>query len=357
MSIELILFSSVIVSTIFLILLAVCIFYLIKFFLQVDLPVLKLSNESLLSIIAVFSFIFVSGWYWDGWWHVTFGRDRFFSPPHIGVYLYLLFFFIGTLYLYKREKSGNYKYALWAEAITLYSGIVDIFWHGHFGVEKLISPLIIWSPPHLVGFFATLASMLCILIVLLKKYKKDQNPLSFFKIVLLSGSTISIISIITSPLQPLSWHHILGVWGVAITIFFGVFFLIFMVHRLPKSGIATLTMLILIVFIGFEAKSIAPGLELPPHPNTPQWLHFLAALLAVIWIDFILIKKNHSFIIGGVSGLIMTSIYAIFFKFVNTPSFSYTGMDGMMLIISGSVGGLCAGLTYDWIKRKSKWKL
>ncbi|MDO8509294.1 MAG: hypothetical protein Q7S27_06465 [Nanoarchaeota archaeon] len=349
---DIILFQSPLLSISFLLILGILTIFILRFLLRVKLPKIGLSDRVLRSLFAISIFIFIAAWYWDGWWHVALGRDRFFSPPHVSIYINLFILFFSTLFLYKGSNNRIYAVALFTQSISLFCGIVDIFWHGYFGVEKLISPLIVWSPPHMASFASIFIGMVFILQDWIKQYSKNKDQLQFFQIVLLSGSAFSVLGILTSPLQPLGWHHILGVWGIVITTFFAAFYLIYLAYKMPQTGIVTLTMLILIVFITFESHTFAPGLSLPPHATPPFWLHFHATILAVVWLDFINLRKYRPVLMGTISGFLLALVYAIFWRFVQNETFSYSFNESILFVIAGTIGGSCAGLLYNYINKR-----
>ena len=174
-------------------------------------------EELLLNLLSVVALLNIAGWYWDGWWHITLGRDSFWSPPHILLYVYIFALFFCSIVLYKKSGEKVYKYILITEGITLFSGLVDIAWHAVFGIEKLISPLIIWSPPHLLAFSATLVGKLFLLHDWIKKYVKNPSlPLAFLRIALLSGASFGLLRIIISPFEPLILHNVIGFPGAGI---------------------------------------------------------------------------------------------------------------------------------------------
>lgn len=349
---DFILFQSPLLSLGFLFILGFLTVFIVNFLLRAKLPPIKLSDMAIRSFLAISILIFIAAWYWDGWWHVALGRDRFLSPPHVSIYINLLVLFFSTLYLHKRKNTKAYAIALTTQTISLFCGIVDIFWHGYFGVEKLISPLIVWSPPHLISFISIFIGIVFILKEWIDEYLKNKNQLQFLQIALLSGSAFSVLGIITSPLQPLGWHHVLGPLGIIFTTFFAAIYLIYLAYKMPQTGIVTLTMLILIVFITFESKTFAPGLSLPPHATPPFWLHFHATILAVIWLDFINLKKYSPILIGAVSGFLLPLIYAIFWQFVQNTTFNYNSKDAILFVIAGTIGGICSGALYAYLKKR-----
>jgi len=103
------------------------------------------------------------GLLWDGAWHLTFGRDTFWSPPHVLLYAGVtLSLFISTTTIAVstlRQDSRDNVFALgpWrappgatvvlaGTATMLAAAPFDNWWHVTFGRDSGL-----WSPPHLAG--------------------------------------------------------------------------------------------------------------------------------------------------------------------------------------------------------------
>lgn len=103
------------------------------------------------------------GVYWDDAWHTDFGRDTFWSAPHLALYAGVALFGIGVALwaLLTLRQTGSLRstlgqtplmVALLGAIVTPASAPMDDFWHAAFGRDAVL-----WSPPHtmgLVGFFA-----------------------------------------------------------------------------------------------------------------------------------------------------------------------------------------------------------
>lgn len=353
-----IIFKSPILSIGILTSIAMLMVILLKYVINMRLPKISLSNDSLKNLLAVFLFLGTSAWYWDGWWHIALGIDRFFSPPHVLVYIAHSTLIFSTLYLYQRTKEKTYYYFLTALAITYFFGFVDIFWHGYFGLEKEVTPLMVWSPSHLVSFSSTLIGALILLSFWIKDYNKELNKNSLLRLMLVSGAAFGILNIITlSPLHPLGWHHIFGTWGIIFTTLTSMFFLIYVGYKLPNTGVVTFSALAIYAFISFEAFTTASGIILSPHPTPPFWVHFLSIILGVIWIDFIDLRKKSLPLVGGLAGLITGVIYAGFWKFIHNNTFSYTFNESIIHVIMSIVGGTLGGVIIDIIIREKYKRL
>jgi hypothetical protein len=102
------------------------------------------------------------GLLWDGAWHMSFGRDTFWSPPHIllyaGVTLSLLLATgIIVAATFRPPTAGDLQLgalhaplgAFWMLAgttIMLAAAPFDDWWHNTFGRDTGL-----WSPPHIAG--------------------------------------------------------------------------------------------------------------------------------------------------------------------------------------------------------------
>lgn len=113
--------------------------------------------------VSLASFLTVIGILWDISWHVSIGRDKFLSPPHILIYLGAIFggLFSGIQVLWNTfrgpESARNslvrvwgvfYSplgalFCIWGAIAMLTSAPFDDWWHGAYGLDVQIL-----SPPH-----------------------------------------------------------------------------------------------------------------------------------------------------------------------------------------------------------------
>ncbi len=303
----------------------------------------KLTSEFLFNLISFVTFLNVVGWYWDGWWHVSLGGDTPFAPPHILVFLYLFVILISATILYLRTRKKTFLWMLIFEMCTFGAGILDIIWHNTFGEEVLISPLIVWSPPHLIAFVSTILGMTVFLNFLINQYQKKALPLSFFRITLIAGAIFGIARVIIFPLEPFGWHYVMGFAGVVVTTFISLFYLLFLCYKLPRTGIVSLVSFIFLILLGFEGSNLAANKMLAPHATIPYWLHVLAIVLGAGWIDFINVKKYSPILLGGIMGVLIYCVYFIFWSFVQSEGFNYSYQYGILLMLLSAIGGILAG--------------
>ena len=97
------------------------------------------------------------GTYWDEGWHTYFGRDTFWSPPHLvlfgGVALVGVAVAMWTFLSYLQHKDlratlrqGSLVLGLIGVIATFVSAPIDDFWHETFGWDSVL-----FSPPHTLG--------------------------------------------------------------------------------------------------------------------------------------------------------------------------------------------------------------
>src|SRR5436190_5192385 len=105
-------------------------------------------------------------WFGSGWdvsWHRMFGRDTFWSTPHLFIYTGVALWGIAALVAPATAMSGRpirgrpmqigpFRAELglaligFGALVTIAAGPFDNLWHATFGRD-----VDIWSPPHLVG--------------------------------------------------------------------------------------------------------------------------------------------------------------------------------------------------------------
>ena len=314
----------------------------------------RLNIELVLSMLAIAIFLNMLSWYWDGWWHVAIGRHTLFSPPHVLIYVFFSMGLVLSLVLFKQLQERVFKYLFISQVATLYGGFLDIAWHGYFGEEPLISIAIVWAPPHLFSFLITLVADIALLHYLILKYKNKTiaDSYAFMRIIIVSGAVFSLLRVLIFPLEPLGWHAISGFSGAFITICITLIFLLYVGFMLPKTGIVLLSMLIFISFVGFEAQNTAPYLTLPPHAQPPYWLHYLAAVLGVSWLDLFDLRKVNLAVIGLLSGLTIYVVYVLFWDFIESSDFAHSFSEASLLVLLGGAGGTCSGLILTGIKNR-----
>lgn len=113
----------------------------------------------------------MAGTYWDDAWHTDEGRDSFFIPPHVSLYLGIAVAgaALGLWALRAARAYGirsavadpRVVLALVGLGVTLGAAPVDNAWHVAFGRDAVL-----WSPPHMLGVAGSLAIAAALLLAL-----------------------------------------------------------------------------------------------------------------------------------------------------------------------------------------------
>jgi hypothetical protein len=148
------------------------------------------------AVLAVLSGVF--GAHWDISWHRTIGRDTFWSPPHIAIYLMGVLAGITFGYLILKTTFGERSrtdvvtiwqlkgplgafIATWGGVAMITSAPFDNWWHDAYGLDVKIV-----SPPHvllIMGGFAVMVGTLVLIQALLNRADasdRRQLHLAFF---------------------------------------------------------------------------------------------------------------------------------------------------------------------------------
>lgn len=116
-------------------------------------------TQQLDALMAILTFILVSGLFIDGWAH-NHGRvdDSFFTPYHAVMYSSYVLFGIVLLGLHRQNINRGYTflkalpqgYMISLMGIFIFGGggLADLLWHTAFGIEEGIEAL--YSPSHLI---------------------------------------------------------------------------------------------------------------------------------------------------------------------------------------------------------------
>ncbi|MCH7969235.1 MAG: hypothetical protein IH841_08345 [Thaumarchaeota archaeon] len=185
----------------------------------------------------VTSLVIIAAINFDGFWHVSIGRDSLFIPPHLILYSGLVFLFI---FLYKTK--GSVPKITWLlAALVVISGPFDDWWHTNFGVEQINDLLIVWSPPHLMVEL----SLIGLFLIVLKKLVIQNAK---FSLTLQWAAIFSLVLITLMPLDLLSPYQVLGVFGGLINIFV-IGFLVYTYFELRRSYLFPLLVVMFLLSI------------------------------------------------------------------------------------------------------------
>jgi len=117
-------------------------------------------------------FVTVVGAAWDARWHTAVGRESFWIPPHLAVYAGIVGAMAVGWYGWYKNRDKMWRRLGSALMLVLLAAPVDDLWHRLFGVEDISSPLVVWSPPHLLLIGAVGGS----LIALIRLIKEENDP-------------------------------------------------------------------------------------------------------------------------------------------------------------------------------------
>lgn len=111
-------------------------------------------------LVIIGTLLGVCGTYWDIKWHIDYGRDTFWIPPHLMVYAGVALVFVcAAVALWNARRVKNKiveKRLQWAilailasVSLQILAAPIDDLWHRIFGLDVTV-----WSPPHLLLLFA-----------------------------------------------------------------------------------------------------------------------------------------------------------------------------------------------------------
>ena len=277
---------------------------------------------------------------WDVWWHMLRIRDTFWEPPHILLYSSIALAIIGSVYggYYFREKVWVKLAAVFA--IIPLAAPFDNLWHNVFGREVLTSPLVVWSPPHMmliVGFMLGIFYLVRII-----KRDKDIILHEFFgslAFAIFAGS----LFFVTAPLHPFENHHLLGFWGAGSITFAMVIGVLLAQREFPSPLSATYVMLYFTLFrLANFHESVNPKVIIQAHPHIPAWIFIFSFITPAIISDLMRYKSARA------RGVIFGFVYGFLFYFISLffvgPEFIYSFNNLIQAIVSSMIGGFAAAL-------------
>lgn len=297
-------------------------------------------------LIAALLFVAVLAGTWDVWWHTAVGRDTFWEPPHLFLYSSVIIVIaLGFFGWWKTREPVWKRLALVLILIPL-SAPFDDMWHRFFGVENIGSPLVIWSPPHLVLIGALVGSMAMILPLL----SREEPPVFTLFGAMMYGAMASLLTLITTPLEPLGPWHLMEFWGTGFGSFVLVLVLLFASKRINSPGGAFLTTLFFILFAAVSYHGQMPtDITVASHDHAPLWLPIFAFLAGAVLIDST--KKLPILLRGALAGLVWSAVLYGFATRFFEPQFQY-GIGAIAIaIIVAVLGGIVAAFVFRLINR------
>lgn len=282
----------------------------------------------------------VYGISFDGFWHLTRGRESFFVLPHIFVYAGIL----GAMYVswnaYKILKDRSWIWLFRVLCIIPLSAPIDELWHRLFGKEVIESPRIIWSFPHLILLSGALTSIVLVTLIISKEVRLKHW---FLLGTVTLGMFLNVMVMSLIPIFPAGPHHLLNSSGLGIMAT-GIISVYFFARRLfPDKGAACITALVCVFFqmIIYDASLYIP--EASNFFRLPDWTLILVFFAPAITID--LTDSWYSPTRGMVAGLLMGIIF--FWLGSWAPDSSYVYADLWSGTISAAIGGIFAGVMFE----------
>jgi hypothetical protein len=290
-----------------------------------------------LAAVALFTAAMALGW--DIWWHQAIGRESFFIPPHVLLHVSVVAAVLtGFAGWYGTSDPAWRGFATVLLLIPL-SAPFDELWHRAFGVETTLSPLIIWSPPHVALDFAIVMS--CIMLLRILRHDKNADAARFLGAILLA-IIIGGPLFMTMPVQPLGGFDLIGFWGVGTVAFCLVGGLMLAEKWLGGFAPATLTAGASVVLGSVGYGENAPGAAVSHYIHIPNWLITFSILGLAAFLD--LSRRVPHWLRGCIGGIFYAAILYGFSNPFLAEGFRYSSKELWIAVLSGAVGGLIAGV-------------
>ena len=298
----------------------------------------KIKSIYITRIISIALFIAVIAGTLDVWWHGFMGRDSLWEPPHILLYAAILTAIGLGIYGYYSTREKSWKLIALSLLLVLISAPIDDIWHRIFGVENALSPIIIWSPPHLILVGAIIFS----LSLLIKELKKDTAVAQYLFTSISFASILSLLLFVVSPFQPIGSYKIIGFYGSFFITLVFIGLLIISERTTKHTGVASL---IALLFIAISAVSFGETADMkgfaPLHDHPPSWVNVFSFLAPAFLID--LTGKLPNWLRGTLAGFVFTIMLYGLSNIFFASEFQYTISNMWVAVVSGTIGGLISG--------------
>jgi hypothetical protein len=285
---------------------------------------------------------------WDFWWHGSLLRESFWSPPQLLNQVGVLAAIVAGAYGWRTTGNTAWRRLAVALAIIPLVSPVDNMWHRAFGVERVGTVMIFWSPPHLALLVAMVAALARAMSVVGRE--SDPTARAFF-MSLLVAATLHILFYYAYPLEPLGPFHLLGFAGTLVLGAILAFCLLVArgMNRTTGSATMTVTFFIVLAVMQFVEKP-GPGIVVAPYTYPPGWLYIFAFLIPAFAAD-VLPERWPLPILGGVLGLLYATVLYGFSSPFLPAAFQYELSRAGIAVLAGAVGGFGGGL----IERSRRW--
>lgn len=305
------------------------------------------SRSTLIRLITVSLFSAVLAGTWDVWWHGALGRETFWSPPHLLLYLSVIVAIVSGFYGWWMTREKRWKWLAIVLFLVPASAPFDELWHRIFGVEQINSPLIVWSPPHVILTLALVSSFLYLFVHL----QRDEDIIAKHLLQSVAlASALSLLLFLASPLEPIGPYHLIGFAGAAVGS--GIIALFFLLAQQWMGGFGSAVSIagifMLLAAMNFGEK-MAPGLAIQPHAHAPGWLMIFSCLVPALIIDLLREQSLvvRGFLVGILHSVILYGFTSQFFE----PQFQYGNSEMWIAIITSAVAGAAVGIGISLSKR------
>jgi hypothetical protein len=297
-------------------------------------------RTSLIRLITAALFSAVLAGTWDVWWHGALGRESFWSPPHLLLYLSVIVAIGMGFYGWWKTKERSMKWLAIVLFLVPASAPFDELWHRIFGVEPINSPLIVWSPPHVILVLALVSSFLYLFVHL----QRDEDIIAKHLLQSVAlASALSLLLFLASPLEPIGPYHLIGFAGAAVGSGIIALFFLFAQQWMGRFGsaISVAGIFMLLAAMNFGEK-MAPNLPIQPHDHPPGWLMIFSCLVPAALID--LLRQKPLWLRGGIVGLMHGGLLYGFSSRFFESQFQYSLQDMWIAIGTSMIAGLIVGL-------------
>lgn len=296
-----------------------------------------ISRTSLTSLVVCYGIMLI-GLFWDAWWHVAIGRDSFWIPPHDLMYGAIVAAGIITLTLYKKhpEAHAYLRWMLIGLTITVAAGPFDEWWHDRFGIENLSSPLVVWSPPHLLGLIGGAISMFAYY-PLLNRVAPKQVLLRLAHLSFILGLAWFIVH----PLDPYGiYQHYFGTLGTALFTLPFLAILIKARHVQPGGSLIVASIFLALYAITWTER---PDIDitLAPHILPPLFIYPLSILGAALAIEA-LWERFPAELVGVATSVAFVALFFLTAQPFLQASFRYPLADVALAFLSAPLAGFVA---------------
>lgn len=308
---------------------------------------INIEHKLLVRLLVITLFLATLGGAWDRWWHVSVGRDNFWSPPHIFIYLGLAGFLVLSILGWHIYRTSAWKKVLYLSIAVSFFSPFDELWHSLFGVENLASIWVIWSPPHFLFILGIALSLVFVLPLI--QMEKDKIGRIFFTAFAL-GAIIDLFMFLTIPLYPTGPYEIMGFMGAGIVGGVYSYMLLYARKWLPSFGTIFAVLVFLFLQTVSTAVKIASGVIVKPYNPPVLWL-FMFSFFAPCVLNELLV--NRSWLKGALFGMVWAAILFGFSSMFFEPQFQYSIADSLTAIISALIGGFIAGVVFEAITKNN----